>query len=62
MKAFNKKGINSLIIGLDIVGFALIVVGGALIRYSKDEVLALIGGFVLAGGVTVLSITRLIGK
>ena len=57
----NKKG-NSLIIAFDIVGFALVFAGAALIRYAKEETIAVIGGFVLAGGVTVLSLTRLIHK
>jgi len=57
----SKKG-TSLIIALDIVGFALVFIGAALIRYAKEEAIAVIGGFVLAGGVTVLSLTRLIHK
>jgi len=57
----HKKG-TSLIIALDIVGFALVFTGAALIRYAKEETIAVIGGFVLAGGVTVLSLTRLIHK
>ena len=57
-----KKGKSNLIIGLDIIGFALLFIGGALIRYSKDEIFSIIGGFVLAGGVAVLSLTRLIPK
>lgn len=57
----NKK-VTSLIIALDIVGFALVFIGAALIRYAKEETIAVIGGFVLAGGVTVLSLTRLINK
>ncbi len=57
-----KKAQSKLLIGMDIVGFSLIFVGGALIRFSKDEITSVIGGFVLAGGVTVLSLTRLIRK
>ena len=57
----SKKG-TSLIIALDIVGFALVFIGAALSRYAKEEAIAVIGGFVLAGGVTVLSLTRLIHK
>ncbi len=57
-----KKAQSKLLIGMDIVGFSLIFAGGALIRFSKDEVISVIGGFVLAGGVTVLSLTRLIKK
>ena len=58
----NKGKIDPLLIGLDILGFSLIFVGAALIRYSKDEVLSIIGGFVLAGGVTALTLTRFLGK
>ena len=58
-----KEGrLNTLVISLDVIGFALIFLGGALIRFSKDEVYSVLGGFVLAGGVAVLSITRLISK
>ena len=51
---------RNLIVALDIIGFALILVGAGLVRYAKEEVTSILGGFVLAGGVTVLSITRLI--
>lgn len=58
-----KQGkINTLIVCLDIIGFALLFLGAGLIRYTKDEVTSILGGFVLAGGVTLLSLTRLIGK
>lgn len=57
-----KASLGHLIVGMGIVGFALIFTGGALIRLAKDEITAVIGGFVLAGGVTVLSLTRLIQK
>ena len=58
-----KKGkYNALLISLDIVGFALIFVGASLIRFSKDEIISITGGFVLAGGAAVLSISRLIPK
>lgn len=58
-----KKGrLNTLTISLNVIGFALLFLGGALIRFSKDEVYSILGGFVLAGGVAVLSITRLVSK
>ena len=58
-----KQGkINTLILSLDVIGFALLLLGAGLIRYTKDEVTSILGGFVLAGGVTLLSLTRLIGK
>ena len=56
----SKRG-NTLLIALDIIGFALIFVGAWLIRYSND-INSIIGGFVMAGGVAILSITRLIPK
>lgn len=55
-----KAKIPSLVIALDIVGFALLLIGGAMIRFAKDEVFSIIGGFVLAGGVAVLSLTRMV--
>ncbi len=57
-----KAEAKLLIIAMDIVAFALLLTGGALIRFSKDEVLSIIGGFVLAGAVAILSLTRLINK
>ena len=56
-----KKG-NALLIGLDTVGFALLLVGGVMIRFATNDIFSIIGGFVLAGGVAVLSLTRLIPK
>ncbi len=58
----NKKGASSIVMALDVIGFVLLVIGGALIRLSKDEVISILGGFVLAGGVTIISITRIIGR
>jgi len=58
-----KKGeTKALIISVDVIGFALLFVGSLLIRFSKDDIFPIIGGFVLAGGVAVLSLTRLIPK
>jgi len=59
----NKKGkLNVLLLSLDIIGFAILLIGAALIRFSKDEITSIIGGFVLVGAVAILSITRLIKK
>ncbi|MBI4155264.1 hypothetical protein HY498_04225 [Candidatus Woesearchaeota archaeon] len=58
----NKKGFSNLLIALDVVGFGLILLGGALIRYSKDEVISILGGLVMAGGVVVLGLSRLVVK
>ena len=55
-----KASLRTLLVSLDVIGFLILLTGGALIRFAKDEVLAITGGFVLAGGVAVLSITRLI--
>lgn len=61
MKSLGNKGkLNSFILVLDIVGFVLVLVGAGLIRYAKEEIISILGGFVIAGGVTLLSITRLI--
>lgn len=57
-----KSGKLNVIILLDAVGFTLLFVGAALIRFSKDEVISLLGGFVLAGAVTVLTLTRFVSK
>ena len=59
----NKKGkLNVLLLSLDIIGFAILLIGAALIRFSKDEITSIIGCFVLVGAVAILSITRLIKK
>ena len=58
-----KKGkLNVLLIGLDLIGFALIFTGTALIRFSSSDISSIIGGFVLAGDVAVLSPARVIPK
>ncbi len=58
-----KQGKTSvLLLTLDVIGFALVFVGVGLIRFVKDEIAAILGGFVLAGGVALLSVTRLIPK
>ena len=62
MSTQSKKGQNKLIIALDVVGFVLIGVGAALIRFAKDDIISILGGFVMGGGITILSITRLIKK
>ncbi len=61
MVEIGKKA-NILIVSLDVIGFALLLLGAVLIRYAKDEITSILGGFVLAGGVTLLSLTRLISK
>ena len=61
-KNLNKKGLSPIIIAMDVIGFALILLGAGMIRFAKDEILAILGGFVLAGGVAVLGITRFLSK
>lgn len=60
VKINNKGRLNNLVLALDVIGFVTIVVGAGIIRYSKDEIVSILGGFVLAAGVTVISITRLV--
>lgn len=63
MVSIGKKGkLNVLLLSLDIIGFCLLAVGAGLIRFAKDEVITILGGFVLAGGVTILSLTRLLNR
>ncbi len=63
MVDLGKKGkINALLLSLDIVGFSLLLIGAGLLRFAKDEIIAVLGGFVLAAGVTVLSLSRLMNK
>lgn len=56
-----KQG-SALLIGLNIIGFTLPIIGGGLIRFSGSDIFSIIGGFVLVGDVAILSLTRLIPK
>jgi len=47
---------------LDLLGFALLIVGGGLIRYAKDELISVFGGIVIAIGVGLLSFARYLPK
>lgn len=58
----NKKGTLHLPVILDLLGFALLVVGGGMIRYAKDEFISIFGGIVIAIGVGLLSFSRYIIK
>lgn len=53
---------NTILITLDIIGFIILFIGAGLVRFAKDEIIAILGGFVIAAGVAVLSITRFISK
>lgn len=57
-----KKGIARVPFILDLLGFALLIVGGGLIRYAKDELISVFGGVVIAIGVGLLSFSRYIIK
>ncbi|HLD15413.1 MAG TPA: hypothetical protein VJB94_02440 [Candidatus Nanoarchaeia archaeon] len=57
----DKKS-NTLVLALDIIGFVLLFIGAALIRFAKDEVISITGGFVLAAAVTILTLTRVVTK
>lgn len=63
MIELKKHGkISTIIIAMDVIGFTLLFVGAGLIRYAKDEITSVLGGFVLAGAVTIISLTRLMYK
>ena len=47
---------------LDFLGFALLILGGAMIRYAKDEVISIFGGIVIAIGVGLVSFSRYLLK
>lgn len=57
-----KKGIARVPFILDFLGFALVVVGGGLIRYAREELISIFGGVVIAIGVGLLSFSRYIIK
>ena len=58
----SKGKADALILSMDIIGFVMIGVGAWIVRFAKEEVLGVVGGFVMAGGVALLSITRLVRK
>jgi len=60
MEMDKKARTHSLVVVLDVIGFSLLVLGAAMIRFAQEELFSILGGFVLAGGVAVLSVTRLI--
>lgn len=61
--AVSKQGkVDVLILSLDVIGFAFVFLGSGLIRFAREEITSILGGFVLAGGVTLLTITRLVRK
>lgn len=61
--ASNKQGrVMTLMFILDVIGFVFVLLGAGLIRYSREEIISIFGGFVMAGGVTLLSVTRLMQK
>lgn len=56
----DNKGMLKLPFIMDLLGFALLIVGGAIIRFAKDEVSSIFGGIVIAIGVALLSFSRYI--
>jgi hypothetical protein len=62
MKIHKKGKIHTIILALDIIGFFLLFVGAAMIRLGKDEIIPILGGFVLAGGIAVISLTKIFSK
>ena len=60
MLKMNRKRIARVPFILDLLGFALLIVGGGLIRYAKDELNSIFGGIVIAIGVGLLSFSRYI--
>jgi len=47
---------------LNILGFALLIVGGVIIRFAKDEIFSILGGIVIAIAVGLISISRYMAK
>jgi len=62
MKISKKGRLNALIISMDVIGFSLLLIGAGLIRFAKDEPVAIAGGAVLAVGASVLGLTRWMAK
>jgi F0F1-type ATP synthase assembly protein I len=62
MEIRTKGKLNALMISMDVIGFSLLFIGAGLIRFAKDEPVAIAGGVVLAVGASVLGITRWMGK
>jgi len=58
----NKKADFSIVGAFDIIAFILLIVGGGLVRYAPSEIISVLGGFVMAGAVTILSLSRYLGK
>ena len=54
----NKLGKFDIIRALDLIAFVLLFVGAGLVRYGNDEIVAILGGFVMAGAATILSLAR----
>ena len=49
---------SGVILGFDIIGFVLVILGGVLIRYGHSELITIIGGVVIAAGAAVLGLTK----
>lgn len=59
----SKKGkYQALIFGLDVIGFVLILLGAAMLRFAKNEVLSILSSLIVAIGLAILGLTRIIPK
>ena len=57
-----RKGHVKISFILDVLGFISLIVGGAIVRFAKDEIVSILGGIVIAIGVGLLSISRYVAK
>jgi hypothetical protein len=58
MKNSKEAGLTAFIVTVDVIGFSLLFIGAGVIRFAKDEPVAIAGGLVLAVGASVLGLTR----
>ena len=59
MAKLHKKGkVNTAQLTLDVLGFALIVGGSILVRYSLAEQVSIVGGILVSIGVGLLALAR----
>ena len=63
IKYISSKNAELSIVGmLDLISFILLLVGAGLVRYGNNEITSILGGFVMAGAATILSLARYLGK
>ncbi len=56
----NKRGVFDIVRAFDIVGFVFLLIGGGLARFGNNEIVSILGTFVMAGGATILGLSRYI--